>query len=81
MEIKRTTFEVEGINEPCIEVSDGYTMVRISTCYHYLGENTLFVKEYLDGEFNAEEEMDGDFELLTDSDAIRIAKEFSVYIR
>ena len=81
MEVKRTTFEVEGINEPCIEVSDGYTTVRISTCYHYLGKNTLYVREYLDGEYNGEDEWKGDFTTLTDADAIRIAKEFSAYIR
>ena len=81
MEVKRTTFEVEGINEPCIEVSDGYTTVRISTCYYYLGKNTLYVREYLDGEYNSEDEWNGDFKALTDADAIRIAKQFSAYIR
>lgn len=81
MEVIRTTFEVDGINEPCIEVSDGYTMVRISTCYHYLGKNTLYVREYLDGEYNSEDELKGDFESLTDKDVICIAKKFSAYIQ
>lgn len=82
MKVERTTFECEGIQEPCIMVisDSGYTQVRISKCYHLVGSDSLCVREILDGEFNAEDELTGDFDELTDEDAIRIAKEFSAYI-
>ena len=82
MKVERTTFECEGIKEPCIMVSneDGSVKVRISTCYHYVGKNSLYVREILDDEFNAEDEITGDFKKLTDEDAIRIAKRFSAYL-
>lgn len=82
MKIERTRFECDGIQEPCIMVTSdsGYAQVRISKCYHYVGSDSLYVREILDGEFNEEEEWRGDFGELTDEDAIRIAKEFSVYI-
>lgn len=80
IKVTRTTYMVEGMNEPCIEVSDGYTMVRISKCYHYIGKDTLYLAEYLDGDFNSNEEWDGDFDSLTDNDARRLAKKFSIYI-
>lgn len=82
MKVERTTFECEGIHEPCIMVtsSDGYTQVRISKCYHYIGKNSLYVREILDGEFNKEDELIGDFDNLTNVDAMRIAKEYSVYL-
>lgn len=82
MKVERTKFLVEGIQEPCIIVSneDGSVKVRISTCYHYLGKNSLYVREIIDDEFNAEDELTGDFKKLTDSDAIRIAKKFSAYL-
>ena len=80
IKVTRTTYMVEGMNEPCIEVSDGYTMVRISKCYHYIGKDALYLAEYLDGDFNCKEEWDGDFDSLTDNDARRLAKKFSIYI-
>lgn len=80
LEVKKTTYMVEGCEEPCFEVSDGYTMVRIAKCYHYFGNNTLLVSEYLDGDWNSEEEQKGDFDALTESSAKRIAKKYSVYL-
>lgn len=80
IEINRTTYNVEGLCEPCIEISNGYTMVRISKCYHYIGKDSLYLTEYLDGDFNAREEVDGDFESLTGNDALSLAKKFSVYL-
>lgn len=82
MKVERTTFECEGIQEPCIIVTSysGYAQVRISKCYHYIGYDSLYVSEILDGEFNGGDEYRGDFDELTDEDAIRIAKEFSAYI-
>lgn len=55
MKVERTTFECEGIKEPCIMVSneDGSVKVRISTCYHYIGKNSLYVREIIDDEFNS----------------------------
>ena len=81
LKVTRTTYEVDGIKEPCIIVSDGYTQVRISTCYHYIGPNTLYVSEFLGDDFNGTDEVIGDFNLLSDFDAIEIAKECSAYIR
>ena len=80
MEVKRTTFEVEGCQEPCIIVDNGFCQVRISKCYHLIGGNTLYVREILDGEYNGEDEITGDFDSLTEADAIRIAKANSAYI-
>ena len=82
MKVERTTFECEGIKEPCIMVSneDGSVKVRISTCYHFVGKDSLYVREILDGEFNGEDEFTGDFDTLTDDDARRIAREFSAYV-
>jgi len=78
--VKKTTYEVEGCKEPCFEVTDGYTMVRIAKMYHLIGKNTLIVKEYLDGDYNSSEEFDGDFDSLTPSSAKNIAQKFSVYL-
>ena len=82
MKVERTTFECEGIQVPCIMVSSdsGYAQVRISKCYHYIGDDTLYMREILDGEFNGEEEFRGDFDELTDEDAIRLAKDYSAYL-
>ena len=78
--VERTTFRVDGIDEPCIIVTDGFTKVRISKCYHYIGEDSLYLYEYLDGEYNNSEEWEGDYDLLTDADAVRLAKKFCVYL-
>lgn len=82
MKVQRTTFYCEGIQEPCILVTSDseYAQVRISKCYHYIGSDSLYVREILDGEFNSEDEWTGDFDELTDEDAIHIAKKFSAYI-
>ena len=80
IEVKKTTYMVDGCQEPCFEVSDGYTMVRIAKMYHYIGKNTLVIKEYIDGEYNSSDEWDGDFDELSDSEAKRIAQKYSVYL-
>lgn len=82
MKVRKTTYKVYGSEEPCFEVSsdDNSVMVRISTCYHYLGSNSIYVTEYIDGEFNSIEEIRGDFKFLTEDEAISIAKRISVYI-
>ena len=80
IEVKKTEYLVYGCNEPCYEVSNGFTMVRIAPCYHYIGLDSLMLSEFLDGELNSCEEWKGDFDSLTAEDAIRIAKEYSVYL-
>ena len=80
MQVVRTTFLVDGINEPCIEVRNNGTMVRISKFYHYVGRDTLLLKEFIDGDYNSSEEINGDFDTLTKDEAERIAKKFSVYL-
>ena len=78
--VKKTTYEVEGCKEPCFEVTDGYTMVRIAKMYHYLGKNTLAITEYLDGDYNSSDEWNGDFDSLSEAYAKRIAQKYSAYI-
>ena len=80
IEVKKTDYEVEGSKEPCFEVTDGFTMVRIAKMYHYVGKDTLVVSEYVDGDYNSTDELVGDFDSLTETDAKRIAKEYSVYL-
>ena len=80
IEVKKTTYEVEGCKEPCFEVTDGYTMVRIAKMYHYIGKNTLAITEYLDGDYNSSDEWNGDFDSLSEADAIRIAHKYCAYI-
>ncbi len=80
MKAKRTTFEVDGIKEPCIEVGEESCKVRISKFYHYIGKDTLLVAVFADGELNSKEEVKGDYDSLTFADAIRIAKETSAYV-
>lgn len=87
MKVTRTTFEAEGIQEPCIIVSsdDEFVKVRISTCYHYIGSNSLYVREELDGDFNSEDEIDfpdfcDELDDIEDDDAIQIAKDYSAYL-
>lgn len=79
IEVNKTTYLVEGCQEPCFEVSDGYTMVRIAKYYHYIGKNTLILSEYIDGEWNSSDEWDGDFDSLTESDAKALALRYSAY--
>lgn len=78
--VKKTTYEVEGCKEPCLEVTDGFTMVRIAKMYHYVGKDTIIIKEYVDGEFNSSEEWNGDFDSMTEAKAKQVAKAFSVYL-
>lgn len=80
LEVKKTTYEVDGCKEPCWEVSNGYTIVRIAPFYHYIGHDTIILSEYLDGEFNSDEEWDYDFGELNQNDVLRLAKQFSVYL-
>lgn len=82
MKTKKTTFEVEGCIEPCFEVSsdDGFVLVRIHPCYHLTGSNSLYVSEYLDGDFNSREEIRGDFEELDTFSAQELAEQMSVYL-
>lgn len=87
MKVTRTTLTLEGCEEDCIIVSNDSesVQVRISTCYHYIGSNTLYLSEIIDGELNSmEEQRMPDFcdELddITDREAIELATEYSVYL-
>ena len=64
LEAKKTTYMVDGCEEPCWEVSNGYTMVRIAKYYHYIGDDTMILTEYLDGEWNNQEEWSESFDSL-----------------
>lgn len=80
LKVKRTTYKVDGVNEPCILVGEGTVQVRIAKCYHLIGKDTLYLTEFLNGEFNAQEEWDGDYDSLSVHDARELAKKFSVYL-
>ena len=80
IEVKKTTYEVEGCTEPCFEVTDGFTMVRIAKMYHYIGKDTLIIKEYVDGDYNSSDEWTGDFDSLTTAKAKKIAQAYSAYL-
>jgi hypothetical protein len=80
LSVEKTTYMVEGGEEPCWVVSNGYTIVRIAPCYHPIGRTTIILTEFLDGDFNSEEEWDMDFDSIDKSSAIKIANRFSVYL-
>lgn len=85
MKAIKTTYEVDGCIEPCWMVGTGMIQVRIAKFHHLIGKDTLLVTEIWneDGKpfVNSNEEIDGDFDSLTASDAVRITKEQSAYIR
>lgn len=80
LEIKKTTYMVEGCEEPCWEVSNGYTMVRISKLYRLVGRPTILLTEYLGGDWNGNEEFEADFDGLDEFFAERMARQYSVYL-
>jgi len=80
IKVKKTTYETDGCKEPCFEVTDGFTMVRIAKMYYYLGKSTLLISEYVDGEYNSSDEWTGDFDKLTPAKAKQIALKYSVYL-
>ena len=80
IEVRKTTYEVGRCTEPCFEVTDGVTLVRIARMYHYIGRNALAITEFVDGDYNSSDEWTGDFDTLTESDAKRIALKYSVYL-
>lgn len=81
IKVKKTTYMVDGCKEKCFEVTNGSVMVRIAKLYHFVGRDSLIMKEYIDGEFNSSEEWNGDFDSLTKKDAKRLALQFSIYLR
>lgn len=80
IKVKKTTYEVDGCIEPCFEVSNDYSLIRIAPFYHYFGRTTILITEYLAGEFNSRDEWGREFNELDEYDAMEIAKEYSVYI-
>lgn len=81
IEVKETTYEVEGSVEPCFEVTDGFTMVRIAPFYHYYGRTTILITEYLGGEFNSSDDWDLTWDYVEESEAKEIAINYSAYLR
>lgn len=80
IKIKKTTYEVENSIEPCFEVSNGYCLIRIAPFYHLMSKTTILITEYLDGDFQSQEEWDIEFDYLDEYKAMEIAKEYSLYI-
>lgn len=81
MEVKKTTYEIDGCEEPCFEVTSEDVKVRIAPFYHFIGKNTILVTEFLDGEWNSQEEINVDFDELTAAKAKEIARDMCVYLR
>ena len=80
LEVKETTFEVDGWQEPCWIVTDGWCTVRISKMHHYISKDTLYMYETHDGEYNSSDEWTGDFDLIDEEEALELAKRYSVYL-
>lgn len=80
LKITKTKFIVDGVEEPCIEVSNGYAMTRFHRCYHYVGSDTCYVSTFVDGDFNSRDEINRDMDDLSNLELIAIAKEFNVYL-
>lgn len=81
LEVKKTTYKVDGSKEPCFEITDGYTMVRIAPYYHYIGKTTILITQYLGDSFHSQEEWDYEWDYLTKKDALEISKKYSVYLK
>lgn len=80
VDVKKTTYQVDGCEEPCFEVTDGFVMVRIAKMYHFIGKSTIAISEYHEGKWNGSDEWEGDFDSLTVTDALRLARKFSAYL-
>lgn len=80
IEVKKTTYKVDGCTEPCFEVTNGFVMIRIAPFYHYIGNDTILITEYHDGEFASREEWDIPWDYIGKPEAVDIAKRFSVYL-
>lgn len=81
IEVKKTTYMVEGCKEPCFEVTNGFTMVRIAPVYHLLRRNSILLTEYIDGDYNSEEEnLDYEFDEIDEDLAKELATKYSVYL-
>ena len=83
LKVTRTTYELAGVKRKCIIVSNGYTDVRIGKdCIHEVVFNQpcVFMVEYLKGERKREDVSFGNFDELTDEEAIAMAKKFSDYL-
>lgn len=80
IEVKKTTYKVQGCEEKCWEITNGSIMVRIAKLYHLIGRDTIVLTEYDNGNYQNDEEWDIDFDTITKSDALRIAKQFSIYL-
>lgn len=80
IEVKKTTYKVQGCKEKCWEITNGSIMVRIAKLYHLIGRDTIVLTEYNNGNYQNDEEWDIDFDTITKSDALRIAKQFSIYL-
>lgn len=82
MKATKTTYTVNGCKELCFEIKsdNDAIMVRVAPYYHFVGKNTLYLTEYINGEFNNSEEMTGNFKSLTKTQAVNLAKEFCAYL-
>lgn len=81
MTATRTNVFLDGCKVPAIIV-DGLNgcFLRFTPCYHLVGNNTTYVTEFADGDFNHREELNIDFDNLTIREALRIAPRLSAYL-
>lgn len=80
MKVTKTRIKKEGVSVPCFKIENGIAAVIISPCYHYIGSDTLYLAEFIDGELNKQEEWKGDFSMLCKNEALILAKEFCAYL-
>lgn len=79
-EARKTTYEVDGCQEPCYEVNRGTVLVRIAPFYYYSGKKTIIITEYEDGIFESQEVWDIEWDELNLQSAVSIARQYSAYL-
>lgn len=78
----KTHYEIDGEMIPCFEVdNEAGVIVRIAPYYHYIGQTTCLMSEFIDGEKNSTEEYSIEFDSLNGAQALRLATEFSAYLK
>lgn len=74
---KRTTYrpfnDDEEVRCTIFDLGDGHT-IRVAPFFHYIGNDSLLATEFYDGEWNAEEELSGNYDRLTPQELYEIIK-------
>jgi hypothetical protein len=82
MKAIKTHYTIDGEAIPCYEVdNEAGVIVRIAPYYHYVGKTTCLLTEFINGEKNSTEEYSYEFDFLNAPEALRLATEFSAYLK